>query len=135
MNLTNSMEMFSASKLIKLILISGMIYQLIDVTIKYRKYPTIIKSDLKYFESGDLPSMTLCRNDYDWHFVEKYKNDKGNMIFVFNYTETGQCWEVEVSLIPQPIATGWDNKFYYNSMTNIIESNISSLKCFTLFSK
>src|SRR5258708_3492915 len=140
MNLTNSIgKMFSTSKLIKLILISGMIYQVIDVTIKYRKYPTIIKSDLKYFQSGDLPSITLCRNDDDWQFAEKYKNSDRNLNFVFNYTVTGQGtgqhWGVQVILKPKPIATAWENQFYYNSMTNIIESNIDSLKCFTLFSK
>jgi len=48
-----------------------MIYQLIDMTINYRQYPTIIKSDLTYFESGDLPSLTFCSSDYHWDFVSK----------------------------------------------------------------
>ena len=65
---------------------------------------------MKYFESGDLPSNTLCRKDYDWQFFQKYKNDKGNMIFVFNYSKTNQDCQVEVSLMPQPIATAWQNK-------------------------
>src|SRR5580698_530844 len=99
MILTSSMQIFSTSKLIKLILISIMMYQIIDMTIEYRKYPTIIKSDLKYFQSGDLPSITLCRKDHDWQFEEKYKGG-GNMMFVFNYTETGQetgeRWAVQV---------------------------------------
>jgi len=47
---------------------------------------TIIKSDLKYFESGDLPSLTLCRNDYDWQFIGKYKENGTKQIYYqFDY--------------------------------------------------
>src|ERR1700735_3638976 len=58
-------------RLFLLSIITIMIYQLINVTINYRQYPTIIKSDFIYFESGDLPSLTFCPSDYDWHFVSK----------------------------------------------------------------
>jgi hypothetical protein len=78
---------FSVSNLFKLLLISTIIYQLIDLTIKYRQYKTIIKSDLKYFESGDLPSMTLCRNDHDWRFENKLRMLENEWIkyqFVYN---------------------------------------------------
>src|SRR3984885_10672819 len=52
-------------------IITIMIYQLIDLTINYRQYPTIIKTDLTYFESGDLPLLTFCPSDYDWDFMSK----------------------------------------------------------------
>ena len=58
-------------RLFLLSIITIMIYQLIDVTINYRQYPTIIKSDLTYFESGDLPSLTFCSSDYHHDFVNK----------------------------------------------------------------
>src|SRR5581483_2826028 len=57
-------------------IITIMIYQLIDVTINYLQYPTIIKSDLTYFQSDDLPSLTFCPSDYHWHFVNKSIIDK-----------------------------------------------------------
>src|ERR1700722_4637439 len=115
MNLTSSMEIFSTSKLIKLIIISVMIYQVIDMTIKYRKYPTIIKSDLKYFESGDLPSITICRKDHDWQFEGKGKeinNDRKSIVYQFLYPITGERWLIELTLILMPILQAWDNDIY-----------------------
>src|SRR5581483_11927352 len=58
-------------RLFLLVINTIMIYQLIDVTINYLQYPTIIKTDLTYFESGDLPSLTFCPSDYNWDFVSK----------------------------------------------------------------
>src|SRR5882762_3224377 len=58
-------------RLFLLSIITIMIYQLIDVTINYLQYPTIIKTDLTYFESGDLPSLTFCPSNNDWDFVSK----------------------------------------------------------------
>src|ERR1700733_13670007 len=101
MSLTNFKKLFSSSNLFKLILISTMTYQLIDVTIKYLKYPTIIKSDLKYFESGDLPWITICRENNDWHFerkinAENYKS-KG-VLYVFLYPITGNRWGIQLNI-------------------------------------
>ena len=73
-------NIISVHKLFKLSIISIMIYQLVDVTLNYRQYRTIIKSDLKYFESGDLPSVTLCRHDHDWQFEKKSKVNNQNNV-------------------------------------------------------
>src|ERR1700736_3498485 len=77
----------SLRNLFKILLVSTMIYQLIDLTFEYRQYKTIIKSDLKYFESGDLPSVTLCRKDHDWRFKEKSKKDDElkTILYRFSY--------------------------------------------------
>src|ERR1700722_11800322 len=64
---------FSMDKAIKLLIILLMCYQLIDLTLEYREYKTIIKSELKHFESSDLPSITLCRKDHDWKYERRYK--------------------------------------------------------------
>src|SRR5258705_6938791 len=64
-------KMSYTRRIFLLSIITIMIYQLIDVTINYLQYPTIIKSDLTYFESGDLPSLTFCPSDYHWDFVSK----------------------------------------------------------------
>ena len=72
-------------RLFLLSIITIMIYQLIDVTINYLQYPTIIKSDLIYFESGDLPSLTFCPSDYDWDFVSKSIANNAFDYYGFNY--------------------------------------------------
>src|ERR1700723_2455945 len=64
-------KMSYTRRIFLLSIITIMIYQLMDVTMNYLQYPTIIKSNLTYFESGDLPSLTFCRSDYDWDFVSK----------------------------------------------------------------
>src|SRR5258706_13065518 len=64
-------KMSYTRRLFLISIITIMIYQLIDVTINYRQYPTIIKSDLTNFESGDLPSLTFCPSDYHWDLVGK----------------------------------------------------------------
>src|SRR5581483_2697931 len=63
--------MFYTRRLFLLSIITIMIYQLIDVTVNYLQYPTLIKSDLTYFQSGDLPSLTLCPSYYHWDFAFK----------------------------------------------------------------
>src|ERR1700733_2922512 len=75
---------FSLDKLFKILIILIMSYQLIDLTLKYRQYKTIIKSELKYFEFGDLPSITLCRDDHNWHFERKYRVDH-EIFYTFAY--------------------------------------------------
>src|SRR5882757_4543557 len=68
-------KMSYTRRLFLLSIITIMIYQLIDVTINYRQYHTIIKSDFTYFESGDLPSLTFCPSDYHWNYVNKSVSD------------------------------------------------------------
>ena len=63
-----------------------MIYQLIHVTLNYRQYRTIMKTELEYFESGDLPSLTLCRRDHDWQFEKKWKFDNGYKWIIYEFT-------------------------------------------------
>jgi hypothetical protein len=109
---------------------STMIYQLIDVTLKYRKYPTLIKSDLKYFEFGDLPAMTLCRKDHDWRFESKRKDSDRSILYHFRYNSSQQ-WAMQVQLSSPP--KNWDK--YFNSMSVLIETNVDSFKCLTIFSK
>src|SRR5437660_11699857 len=81
-------KMSYSRRIFLLSIITIMIYQLIHVTINYRQYPTIIKSDLTYFESGDLPSLTLCQSDYHWDFVNKSvrnNNSYDNLRYEFAY--------------------------------------------------
>ncbi len=47
---------------------------MIDSTLKYREYKTVIKSEFNYFEEGDLPSLTFCPRDRGWNKL-KDKND------------------------------------------------------------
>src|SRR5580704_4360194 len=77
-------KMSYTRRLFLLSIMTIMIYQLIDVTINYLQYPTIIKSDLTYFESGDLPSLTVCSSDYHWDFVSKLLRNN-NVYNMFNY--------------------------------------------------
>src|SRR5581483_11599460 len=80
-------KMSYTRRIFLLSIITIMIYQLIDVTMNYLQYPTILKSDLKYFESGDLPSLTFCPIDYDWDFVSGFFINEVdyNMLF-YNFT-------------------------------------------------
>ena len=136
-------NMFSVHKLFNLLLITTMIYQLIHVTLNYRQYRTIIKTELEYFESGDLPSLTFCRRDHDWRFEKKEKvNDEYKSIeYEFGYNndilidKPQQKWKLHVQLFPIPISQAWDDDDYYASMTDVMITNVSSLKCVTLFSK
>src|ERR1700733_2048099 len=86
-------KMSYTRRLFLISIITIMIYQLIDVTINYLQYPTIIKTDLTYFESGDLPSLTLCPRDYHWDFVNKsvyYSNLAGTDIFRYEFAYNTQ---------------------------------------------
>src|ERR1700733_10214368 len=96
-------------------IITIMIYQLIDLTINYRQYPTIIKTDLTYFESGDLPSLTFCPSDYHWDFVSKsqvnnnlFDGNRFRYEFVYNMQQKShtnnsikQIWELNIMLFPK----------------------------------
>ena len=77
-------KMSYTRRLFLISIITIMIYQLIDVTINYRQYPTIIKSDFTYFESGDFPSLTFCPRDYHWDFVSKFVRS-GFLHYEFSY--------------------------------------------------
>src|SRR5882672_7092071 len=104
-------KMSYSRRLFLLSIITIMIYQLIDVTINYRQYPTIIKSDHIYFESGDLPSLTFCPSDYHWDFVSKsvdYENDYLEYRFAYNIQQEShtnnsvkQIWILRVRLLPK----------------------------------
>ena len=132
-------------RLFLLSIITIMIYQLIDVTINYRQYPTIIKSDLTYFQSGDLPSLTLCRNDHDWQFADKrkhnhYQSSQIEYAFVYNSQPQSKSNEMGkqywlLSLLFRPEIFNFNE--YYSTMADVIITNISSesLKCVTLLSK
>src|ERR1700742_1293308 len=94
----------SQFKLFKLLIVSTMIYQLIDLTLEYRKYKTIVKSDLKYFESGDLPSITLCRKYYDWQLTNKsrmFRNE--GMIYQFAYIDENTTSRIGDKIIQSKI--------------------------------
>ncbi len=120
-----------------------MMIQLIDVTLKYRQYKTNIKSDIKYFEEGNFPAMTLCRKDADWKFVRKTVNKTNNVIYyqfqylIGNKTDKKQIWVISFDLQSweTELEIPWLNHDYYSLITDIIFTNISSFKCVTFFSK
>src|SRR5580704_5086785 len=73
---------------IKLFIYFIMLYQVYDFTAQYFRYHTVVKSELKYFEGKELPSLTLCRKDHDWKFASKeWWSDweELEIIYVFNY--------------------------------------------------
>src|SRR5258706_13435479 len=79
-------KMSYTRRLFLISIITIMIYQLIDVTINYLQYPTIIKTDLTYFQSGDLPSLTFCPSNNDWVFVYKKiynENEKSDDLYYY----------------------------------------------------
>ncbi len=134
-----------ARRLFLLSIITIMIYQLIDVTINYRQYLTIIKSDLTYFESGDLPSLTFCSSDYHYDFVNKFviNNIIASVIryeFAYNIQQKShtnnsmkQIWYLNLMLKPKIL----NHEEYFGIMSDVMITNISSqsLKCVTIFSK
>src|SRR5581483_7009180 len=133
---------FSAENAIKLLIIILMSFQLIDLTLKYREYKTIIKSEIKQFESGDLPSITLCRKDHDWRFRKKqrsgnkWRSELEYLSAYDCYNETEHYWKIVIAMNKmENYQVPWMNEDYYDSMTDIIIHNISSLKCVTIFSK
>src|SRR5581483_1550170 len=71
----------------KLFIYFIMLYQLCDFTAQYFSYHTVVKSELKYFEGKDLPSLTLCRKDHDWKFArkKKWKESEESEIFYQDY--------------------------------------------------
>src|SRR5581483_5649898 len=113
-------------------IITIMIYQLINVTINYLQYPTIIKSDLTYFESGDLPSLTFCHSDYDWQFTSKVVNNKTSFIeydFAYNSQQKShndnsvkQIWYLILSLKPKVL----NGEEYFAIMSDVMITNIPS---------
>jgi hypothetical protein len=56
----NAFKKISIHIIIRILIISMMIYHMIDMALKYGEYNTVIKSEFKYYEAGDLPSFTLC---------------------------------------------------------------------------
>src|SRR5947209_1878343 len=139
-------KMSYTRRLFLLSIITIMIYQLIDVTINYRQYPTIIKSDFKYFSSGDLPSLTFCLSDYHWDFVNKsVVNDRIGMDhfyyeFAYNIQQKShtnnsvkQIWILSLFLEPKLL----NGDEYFAIMSDAMITNIpsQSLKCVTIFSK
>src|ERR1700742_5218470 len=103
-------KMSYTRRLFLLSIITIMIYQLIDVTINYRQYPTIIKSDFTYFSSGDLPSLIVCPSDYHWDFVSKLVINKYAYLeyrFAYNKQQEShnnnsdkQIWKLQLTLSP-----------------------------------
>src|SRR5882757_9919550 len=104
-------KMSYTRRLFLISIITIMIYQLIDVTINYLQYPTIIKTDLTYFSSGDLPSLTFCPSDYDfeWKYADNYINTYIlHYVFAYNIQQKShtnisikQNWIFHVSLEPK----------------------------------
>ncbi len=93
----------SMAKAIRLCIISILIYHLIDSTLKYRQYKTVIKSEFKYFDQGDLPSMTLCPRDPGWKYVGKNLCQDSNLargkliIYEFiNMNDSETNWSIDV---------------------------------------
>jgi len=93
-----------------------------------------------------LPSFTLCPRDHDWEYVEKkrFKNNdlsRGNIIkYKFQNTkDLKRKWSIDVVYQPlsklQHYSPPFENEQYLSSMTDLILTNISSLKCMTFFSK
>ena len=121
-------------RLFLLSIITIMIYQLIDVTINYLQYPTIIKTDLTYFESGDLPSLTFCPSDYHWDFVSK--STRGNRLitdltyeFAYNIQQKShtnnsvrQIWNIHLILLPKVLNVDE----YFAIMSDVMITNIPS---------
>jgi hypothetical protein len=60
--------------------------QLIDLTLNYRQYKTIIKTDIKKFTQGDFPSITLCKHEHDWKFDKKSIVSGNGIEYTFVYT-------------------------------------------------
>src|SRR5581483_4459782 len=141
-------KMSYTRRLFLLSIITIMIYQLIDVTINYLQYPTIIKSDLTYFSSGDLPSLTFCPSDYHWDFVNKSVIEDLKIMsmsgiqynFVYNMHQKShinnsikQIWTLKLSFNPKVL----NDDGYFAIMSDVLITNIpsQSLKCVTVFSK
>ena len=126
-------KMFWSRRLFLLSIITIMIYQLIDVTINYRQYPTIIKSDYTYFESGDLPSLTFCPSYYDWDLVSKsVENSKSSSLsyeFAYNIQQKShtnnsvrQIWNIHLILLPKVLNVDE----YFAIMSDVMITNIPS---------
>jgi len=79
------LKVILVDKSIKILIVSLMFIQLIDLTLNYRKYKTIMKTDIKYF-TGELPSITFCKHDLDWKFDNKSIVDGNRIEYRFVYT-------------------------------------------------
>jgi hypothetical protein len=85
MYILGRLKVLLRSKPIKILIFFLMSIQLIDLTLNYREYKTIMKTDIKYF-TGDLPSITLCRRDHDWKFDNKSILEENKIEYKFVYT-------------------------------------------------
>src|SRR5581483_4261413 len=87
---------FSLNIYIKLFIYFILLYQICDFTVQYFSYQTVVKSELKYFEGKELPSLTLCRKDHDWKFTGKgtWKESEESEIiyqeYVFDYLNNNE---------------------------------------------
>jgi len=123
--------MILVAKAIRLCIISIMIYHMIDSTLKYRQYKTVIKSEFKYFEEGDLPSLTLCPRDPDWKYVTKklFQDSKlaqGKLIkYEFKKINDSKAnLSIDVgyhhSSKPNNYLSPFEDKQYFSLMTDLI---------------
>ncbi len=140
------MSFISLKNCIKLIIFCLMFYQIIEFTVQYLSYATVVKTELKFFKGKELPSITICCKDHDWRFSRKemvmYEKDFNYLNYQFDYLKNNasESFELDIAISQwygniEQIFPPFEENEYFDEMTEVIIHNISSFKCITFFSK